>query len=75
MRNAVGSWTLPSGEAVVGLGDFDADGHADVLTQGQTRHLSFWSQLPDGSFHESGIGLDASAGVPTRWNVVAVQTH
>jgi hypothetical protein len=75
VRKTIVSWTLPAGETLVGLGDFDGDGHADLLTQDQNRHLSFWSELSTGSFSESGIGLDSVAAVPTRWSVVAAQTH
>lgn len=62
-------------KTVVGLGDFDADGHADVPTQNQVRHLSFWSRLVAGGFSEHSIGLDAASEVPTRWSVVAAQNH
>lgn len=66
--------TLGDTETLVGLGDFDGDGRGDLLVENDVLHLSVWSCIPGDTFAEYGIG-NLDSFVPTRWKVVAAQTH
>jgi hypothetical protein len=59
--------TIPNDWHIVGVGDFNGDGRADILWRGDDGTVRDWLGQPNGSF----IGNDANLNinVPTDWHV------
>lgn len=58
----------PADWNVAGLGDFDGDGHADILWRDDQGHLTDWLGQANGGFSDNSS--NASVAVPLDWQVV-----
>jgi hypothetical protein len=69
VRNYANSVTsLPAGWAAVGTGDFNGDGHIDVLLRNVDGTVKDWLGGQNGSFTDNAA--NSTRAVPTDWSVV-----
>jgi serralysin len=59
---------LPTGSTIVGTGDFNDDGHADILLRDSSGTITDWLGNSTGGF--TANGANATSLVPTSWHVV-----
>jgi hypothetical protein len=70
--NAANAFTnVPTAWQVAGVGDFNGDGHADILWRNTTTgDMSDWLGLSNGGFHDNAA--NGFTNVPTAWQVAGV---
>ncbi|QIL01820.1 hypothetical protein G7078_02810 [Sphingomonas sinipercae] len=62
--------TIPTNWQIVGVGDFNADGYADILWQSTAGTLTNWLGNPDGSFTDNFV--NTGQVIPQGWELVGV---
>jgi hypothetical protein len=70
-NNADGSFSVPLNWQVLGTGDFNGDGRADILWRNDTGIITDWLSTASGGFAPNN-DASASASVPLNWHVVGV---